>query len=89
MNIAIGIIFIIICIMLLAYFAYKIYAKIKMRIKYKNAIKNNTGNFTKDEKGWNKIFVWWCLILTNILSIKIKLTKEKTNLSFLTILIIT
>ncbi|WP_342189713.1 hypothetical protein [Spiroplasma endosymbiont of Dilophus febrilis] len=50
MNIAIGIIFIIICIMLLAYFAYKIYAKIKMRIKYKNAIKNNTGNFTKDEK---------------------------------------
>ncbi|WP_342263265.1 MULTISPECIES: hypothetical protein [unclassified Spiroplasma] len=38
---------------------------------------------------WNKIFVWWCLILTNILSIKIKLTKEKTNLSFLTILIIT
>ncbi|WP_339024922.1 hypothetical protein [Spiroplasma endosymbiont of Agriotes lineatus] len=42
MNIAIGIIFIIISIMLLAYFVYKIYAKIKIRIKYKNAIKNNT-----------------------------------------------
>ncbi|WP_339024290.1 hypothetical protein [Spiroplasma endosymbiont of Agriotes lineatus] len=52
MNIAIRLIFIIISIMimLLAYFAYKIYVKIKMRIKYKNAIKNNTGNFTKNEK---------------------------------------
>ncbi|WP_215826314.1 hypothetical protein [Spiroplasma endosymbiont of 'Nebria riversi'] len=59
MNIAIGIIFIIICIMLLAYFAYKIYAKIKMRIKYKNVIKNNTGNFTKDEKVFIARFEEW------------------------------
>ncbi|WP_339025282.1 hypothetical protein [Spiroplasma endosymbiont of Agriotes lineatus] len=59
MNIAIGIIFIIICIMLLAYFAYKIYAKIKMRIKYKNAIKNNIGNFTKDEKVFIARFEEW------------------------------
>ncbi|WP_215826004.1 hypothetical protein [Spiroplasma endosymbiont of 'Nebria riversi'] len=59
MNIAIGLIFIIISIMLLAYFAYKIYAKIKMRIKYKNAIKNNTGNFTKDEKVFIARFEEW------------------------------
>ncbi|WP_339025405.1 hypothetical protein [Spiroplasma endosymbiont of Agriotes lineatus] len=59
MNIAIGIIFIIICIMLLAYFVYKIYAKIKMRIKYKNAIKNNTGNSTKDEKLFIARFEKW------------------------------
>ncbi|WP_339025265.1 hypothetical protein [Spiroplasma endosymbiont of Agriotes lineatus] len=59
MNIAIGIIFIIISIMLLAYFVYKIYAKIKIRIKYKNAIKNNTGNFTKDEKVFIARFKKW------------------------------
>ncbi|WP_338968631.1 MULTISPECIES: hypothetical protein [unclassified Spiroplasma] len=59
MNIAIGLIFIIISIMLSAYFAYKIYAKIKMRIKYKNAIKNNTGNFTKDEKVFIARFEEW------------------------------
>ncbi|WP_339023842.1 hypothetical protein [Spiroplasma endosymbiont of Agriotes lineatus] len=59
MNITIGIIFTIICIMLLAYFAYKVYAKIKMRIKYKNTIKNNTGNFTKDEKVFIARFEEW------------------------------
>ncbi|WP_342224375.1 hypothetical protein [Spiroplasma endosymbiont of Asaphidion curtum] len=59
MNIAIGLIFIIISIMLSAYFAYKIYAKIKIRIKYKNAIKNNTGNFTKDEKVFIARFEEW------------------------------
>ncbi|WP_339024235.1 hypothetical protein [Spiroplasma endosymbiont of Agriotes lineatus] len=59
MNIAIRLIFIIISIMLLAYFAYKIYAKIKMRIKYKNAIKNNTGNSTKDEKLFIARFEKW------------------------------
>ncbi|WP_342277651.1 helix-turn-helix domain-containing protein [Spiroplasma endosymbiont of Nephrotoma flavescens] len=36
MNIAIGLIFIIISIMLLAYFAYKIYAKIKISEIAKN-----------------------------------------------------
>ncbi|WP_215825669.1 hypothetical protein [Spiroplasma endosymbiont of 'Nebria riversi'] len=59
MNIAIGLIFIIISIMLSAYFAYKIYAKIKMRIKYKNAIKNNSGNFTKDGKVFIARFEEW------------------------------
>ncbi|WP_342277464.1 hypothetical protein [Spiroplasma endosymbiont of Nephrotoma flavescens] len=59
MNIAIGLMFIIISIMLSAYFSYKIYAKIKMRIKYKNAIKNNTGNFTKDEKVFIARFEEW------------------------------
>ncbi|WP_338967557.1 hypothetical protein [Spiroplasma endosymbiont of Lonchoptera lutea] len=59
MNIVIWLIFIITCIMLLAYFAYKIYAKIKMRIKFKNAIKNNTGNFTKDEKVFIVRFEEW------------------------------
>ncbi len=34
MNIAIGLIFIIISIMLLAYFAYKIYAKIKISFNF-------------------------------------------------------
>ncbi|WP_215826715.1 hypothetical protein [Spiroplasma endosymbiont of 'Nebria riversi'] len=59
MNIAIGLIFIIISIMLSAYVAYKIYAKIKIIIKYKNAINNNTGNFTKDEKIFIARFEEW------------------------------
>lgn len=59
MNIAIGLIFIIISIMISAYFVYKIYTKIKIRIKYKNAIKNNTGNFTKDEKVFIARFEEW------------------------------
>ncbi|WP_342264253.1 hypothetical protein [Spiroplasma endosymbiont of Clivina fossor] len=36
----------------------RVFDKIK-RIKYKNAIKNNTGNFTKDEKIFIARFEEW------------------------------